>query len=118
MIRPSDALTIQLAAASPFSSLFLGLGAVALLVGAFGIANIMIISVLKRRQEIGLRRSLGATRRQIRLQFLTESVAVSTRGGTVGVVVGLAVTLGYALYRSWPLVLLAPPSPEACCSPS
>jgi putative ABC transport system permease protein len=65
----------------------------------------MIISVLERRQEIGLRRSLGATRRQIRLQFLTESVAVSTIGGAAGVLVGLAVTLGYADYRGWPLVL-------------
>jgi putative ABC transport system permease protein len=61
--------------------------------------------VLECREEFGPRRSLGATRRQIRLQFITESVAVSTLGGMVGVVVGLAVTLGYALYRSWPLVL-------------
>ncbi|MDF5757522.1 ABC transporter permease [Spongiactinospora sp. TRM90649] len=103
--RPSDALMVQLTAASAFDSLLLGLGAVALLVGAVGIANIMIISVLERRQEIGLRRSLGATRRQIRLQFLTESVAVSALGGAAGVIVGLAVTLGFAVLRGWPPVL-------------
>jgi putative ABC transport system permease protein len=103
--RPSDVLTAKLAAAAAMNSLFLGLGGVALLVGAVGIANIMVISVLERRQEIGLRRSLGATRRQIGLQFLTESVAVSTLGGAAGVVMGLGVTLAYAFYRGWSVVL-------------
>jgi putative ABC transport system permease protein len=103
--RPSDALTAQLAAASAFNSLFLGLGAVALLVGGVGIANIMVISVLERRQEIGLRRALGATQGHIRLQFLTESVMLSLLGGLTGVLLGLAVTLAYALYRDWPTVL-------------
>jgi putative ABC transport system permease protein len=105
--RPSDALTAQLAAKSAFNALFLGLGAVALLVGGVGVANIMVISVLERRQEIGLRRALGATRRQIRLQFLTESVTLSLLGGLAGVVLGLATSLGYAAYRGWPLVLPA-----------
>jgi putative ABC transport system permease protein len=103
--RPSDALAAQLAARTAFDSLFLGLGAVALLVGGVGIANIMVISVLERRQEIGLRRALGATRRHIRLQFLTESVLLSLFGGLAGVALGLAVTLSYAAYRDWPLVL-------------
>lgn len=103
--RPSDALTAQLAAASAFNSLFLGLGAVALLVGGVGIANIMVISVLERRQEIGLRRALGATRSHIRLQFLAESVTLSLLGGLTGVALGLAVTLSYAYYRDWPHVL-------------
>jgi putative ABC transport system permease protein len=103
--RPSDALTAQLAAKSAFNTLFLGLGAVALLVGGVGVANIMVISVLERRQEIGLRRALGATRRQIRLQFLTESVSLSLLGGLAGVVLGLATSLGYAAYRGWPLAL-------------
>jgi putative ABC transport system permease protein len=106
--QPSDALTAQLAAGSAFDSLFLGLGAVALLVGGVGIANIMVISVLERRQEIGLRRALGATRRHIRLQFLTESVLLSVFGGIAGVVLGLSVTLAYAAYRDWPLVLPIP----------
>jgi putative ABC transport system permease protein len=106
--NPSDALAAQLAAGSAFDSLFLGLGAVALLVGGVGIANIMVISVLERRQEIGLRRALGATRRHIRLQFLTESVLLSLFGGLAGVILGLSVTLGYAAYRDWPLVLPGP----------
>ncbi|MBC6458614.1 ABC transporter permease [Actinomadura sp. HBU206391] len=103
--RPSEALTAQLAAESTFNGLLLGLGAVALLVGGVGIANIMVISVLERRQEIGLRRALGATRRQIRLQFLAESVTLSALGGAIGLLLGLGTTLGYAIYRSWPLVL-------------
>jgi putative ABC transport system permease protein len=103
--RPSDALTAQLAAKSAFNGLFLGLGAVALLVGGVGIANIMVISVLERRQEIGLRRALGATRRHIRLQFLTESVTLSLLGAVIGLLLGMATTLGYALHRDWPLVL-------------
>lgn len=106
--QPSEALTAQLAAGSAFDSLFLGLGAVALLVGGVGIANIMVISVLERRQEIGLRRALGATRRHIRLQFLTESILLSLFGGIAGVALGLSVTLGYASYRDWPLVLPVP----------
>jgi putative ABC transport system permease protein len=106
--NPSDALTAQLAAGSAFDSLFLGLGAVALLVGGVGIANIMVISVLERRQEIGLRRALGATRRHIRLQFLTESVLLSLFGGCAGVVLGLGITLSYAAYRDWPQVLPVP----------
>lgn len=106
--QPSDALTAQLAAGSAFDSLFLGLGAVALLVGGVGIANIMVISVLERRQEIGLRRAIGATRRHIRLQFLTESILLSLFGGIAGVALGLSVTLGYAAYRDWPLVLPVP----------
>jgi putative ABC transport system permease protein len=106
--RPSDALTAQLAATSAFNALFLGLGAIALLVGGVGIANIMVISVLERRQEIGLRRAIGATRRHVRLQFLTESVLLSLLGGLAGVASGLAVTLGYADYRGWPAVLPVP----------
>ncbi|MCX4831817.1 ABC transporter permease [Streptomyces sp. NBC_00006] len=103
--RPSDALTAQAAAEETFNALFFGLGAIALLAGGVGIANIMVISVLERRQEIGLRRSLGATRGQIRMQFLTESVSLSALGGAAGVVIGLGACLGYALYRDWPLTL-------------
>jgi putative ABC transport system permease protein len=80
---------------------------VALLVGGVGVANTMVISVLERRSEIGLRRALGATRGQIRLQFLTESQLLSALGGVGGVVVGIAVTGAYAAYQGWPTVVPA-----------
>jgi putative ABC transport system permease protein len=94
--QPSAALTAQADTAGAFNDLFLGLGAVALLVGAVGIANIMVISVLERRQEIGLRRALGATRGQIRIQFLAEAILLSLTGGLAGVVAGAAATAVYA----------------------
>jgi putative ABC transport system permease protein len=97
--RPSDALEAQAAAEGSFTSLFLGLGAVALLVGGIGIANVMIISVLERRSEVGLRRALGARRRHIATQFLSESFLLGIGGGVVGVLLGLAATGAYASYE-------------------
>ena len=94
--RPSDALTAQADATGALDTLFLGLGAVALLVGAIGVANIMVISVLERRSEIGLRRALGATRGQIRAQFLAEAILLSLAGGAAGVAIGGAATAVYA----------------------
>jgi putative ABC transport system permease protein len=93
---PSAALTAQLDANSAFNSLFFGLGAVALLVGAVGVANIMVISVLERRSEIGLRRALGATKGHIRAQFLAESILLTLTGGLAGVLAGAAATAIYA----------------------
>lgn len=103
--QPSDALTARAAAAGAFDSLFLGLGVVALIVGAVGVANIMIISVLERRSEIGLRRALGATRSQIRTQFLSESILLALIGGVVGVAAGIAATAVYASAKGWSVVI-------------
>ena len=103
--QPSSALTAQADAAGAFDTLFLGLGTVALLVGAVGVANIMIISVLERRQEIGLRRALGATRGQIRIQFLSEAILLSLTGGVVGVVMGVISTAVYAHTKGWAIVI-------------
>jgi putative ABC transport system permease protein len=94
--QPSSALTAQADAKGALDTLFLGLGAVALLVGAIGVANIMVISVLERRSEIGLRRALGATRGQIRIQFLAEAILLSLAGGVAGVAIGAAATAIYA----------------------
>jgi putative ABC transport system permease protein len=94
--RPSDALQARAVANDAFTSLLLGLGAVALLVGGVGIANVMVISVLERRQEIGVRRALGATRAHVRRQFLTEALSLAGIGGLVGVLLGAAVTAVYA----------------------
>jgi putative ABC transport system permease protein len=103
--RPSDALAAQVAANESFAGLLLGVGAVALLVGGIGVANTMVISVLERRSEIGLRRALGATRGMVRRQFFTEALLLSVLGGVAGVVIGSGVTAGYAVTRQWPVVV-------------
>ena len=103
--QPSDALTAQADAAGAFDTLFLGLGAVALLVGAVGVANIMVISVLERRQEIGLRRALGATRGQIRTQFLAEAILLALAGGGAGVITGAVSTAVYAHAKGWAIII-------------
>jgi putative ABC transport system permease protein len=103
--QPSDVLTARAAATGAFDSLVLGLGVVALIVGAIGVANIMIVSVLERRSEIGLRRALGATKGQIRAQFLGESIMLAVIGGVVGVLAGAAATAVYASSKSWALVI-------------
>ncbi|HKZ13163.1 MAG TPA: ABC transporter permease [Solirubrobacterales bacterium] len=103
--QPSDALTARAKAKGAFNSLFLGLGAVALLVGAVGVANIMVISVLERRSEIGLRRALGATKGQIRGQFLAEAILLALIGGAVGVATGIAATVVYSSAKGWEVVV-------------
>jgi putative ABC transport system permease protein len=103
--QPSAALVAREEAQSALNGLFLGLGAVSLLVGAVGVANIMVISVLERRSEIGLRRALGATRGQIRAQFLAEAMLLSLLGGAVGVAVGVLATYIYAHIKGWGVVI-------------
>jgi putative ABC transport system permease protein len=103
--QPSAALTARADAQGALNSLFLGLGAVSLLVGAVGVANIMLIGVLERRSEIGLRRSLGATKRQIRTQFLAEAILLALIGGVAGVAAGAISTVVYASTKHWTAVV-------------
>jgi putative ABC transport system permease protein len=103
--QPSDALVARAKAKGALNSLFLGLGAVSLLVGAVGVANIMLISVLERRSEIGLRRALGATRGHIRVQFLSEAILLAVFGGIAGVAVGALATAIYASAKGWAVVV-------------
>lgn len=103
--RPSDALAAISAVDETFTGMLVGLGSIALLVGAIGVANTMVISVIERRREIGLRRALGATRRHIRLQFLTEALVLSAMGGVAGAGIGYLVTFGVALTSGWPPVV-------------
>jgi putative ABC transport system permease protein len=103
--QPSSALTAQADAKGALDTLFLGLGAIALLVGAIGVANIMVISVLERRSEIGLRRALGATKGQIRAQFLAEAILLALAGGAAGDIAGAAATASYAHAKGWAIVI-------------
>lgn len=103
--RPSDALAAKNAADQAFTGLLVGLGSIALLVGGIGVANTMIISVLERRREIGLRRALGSTRGHIRSQFLAEALLLSAMGGTFGTILGAAVTAAFAIANGWPISL-------------
>ena len=104
---PSAALVAQADAQGAFNVLFLGLGAVALLVGAVRVANIMLISVLERRSEIGLRRALGATRNHIRTQFLSEAILLALTGGAAGVGAGALATAIYVHAKGWATVIPA-----------
>ena len=103
--RPSDALAAKRATQGTFSALFLGLAAVALVVGGIGVANTMIVSVMERRREIGMRQALGATRLDIRLQFVTEAIALSTLGGAAGLLLGCLGTAAFAAAQGWPPVI-------------
>ena len=99
--RPSDALAAQIAAKGAYNTLLLGLGAIALIVGAVGIANVMVMAIIQRRREIGLRRALGATRRHIAIQFTSEALTLSALGGAAGILVGILITAAYAHIRHW-----------------
>jgi putative ABC transport system permease protein len=106
--RPSDALAAKTAAEDAFSGLLLALGSISLLVGGIGVANTMVISVLERQREIGLRRALGATRAHIRLQFLAEALLLSILGGVAGAGLGALVTAVVAHANGWSTVIPVP----------
>jgi putative ABC transport system permease protein len=105
--QPSIALVAQADAKAALNSLLLGLGAISLLVGAVGVANIMLIGVLERRSEIGLRRALGATKGHIRMQFLSEAIVLAVLGGALGVAIGALSTAVYASVKGWSVVVPA-----------
>ncbi len=105
---PVAALTARADAASAFQGLFLALGAVALLVGGIGIANVMVIAVLERRSEIGLRRALGARRLHVAVQFAAEATLLAGCGGVAGAVLGGFSTTVYAAARHWDAVVPVP----------
>jgi putative ABC transport system permease protein len=98
-------LSARAAVKTTFTALLIGLGSVALLVGGVGIANVMVMAVLERRTEIGLRRALGATRRHIRNQFILEAMMLSGSGGLIGIALGLGITAAFATHQGWPVTL-------------
>jgi putative ABC transport system permease protein len=102
--RPSDALAAQIAAKGAYNVLLLSLGTIALFVGTLGVANVMVMSTIQRRVEIGLRRALGATRRHIAIQFTAEALTLSVLGGALGILAGLSITIAYAHERHWSTV--------------
>ncbi|KJQ54236.1 ABC transporter permease [Microbacterium sp. SA39] len=110
--RPSDALAAKNTIDQAFTGLLVGVGSIALLVGGIGVANTMVITVLERRREIGLRRAIGATRGHIRSQFLVEAVLLASLGGLGGSLIGWLITWIVATGNGWlvsipPMVLVA-----------
>jgi putative ABC transport system permease protein len=91
-----------------FSIVMGAIASISLLVGGIGIMNIMLASVLERTQEIGVRRAVGARRRDIKVQFLVESFSISVVGGVLGIAVGIAIAHGVALYADWRTVVTLP----------
>lgn len=109
--RSAKDLIAKMRKQSDILTIFLGLiGSISLLVGGIGVMNIMLVSVIERKREIGLRLAVGATPRDITYLFLAESVALSLVGGTLGVLIGIMIAFGISLYSHWEFTLfLTPP---------
>ncbi len=103
--RPTEALEIREVIDETFARILQALALIVLAVGGIGIANIMVISVIERRGEIGLRRSLGATRKHIASQFIIESTVLSLLGGLLGVAIGVSIVFGYARYKDFEAII-------------
>ena len=101
----TDILEAANEAASTLGYLLAGIAGVALIVGGIGIMNIMLVSVTERTREIGVRLAIGARRRDIRRQFLTEAMVLSLLGGAVGILVGAAASLGLSYMGGWQIVI-------------
>lgn len=109
--RTAKELMKNMSAQSKIFTLLLSLiGSISLLVGGIGVMNIMLVSVLERRREIGIRLALGARRREIQMMFLTEAILLSVLGGSLGVIIGLFFSFVVALILKWNFILfLLPP---------
>lgn len=105
--RSAKELIVKMAKQSEILTIFLGLiGGISLLVGGIGVMNIMLVSVVERRREIGIRLAVGATSTDIRTLFLVEAIMLSLIGGSAGVILGILIAFLIAVFSNWEFILL------------